>query len=132
MKKLFYTLAEKYELRHNVWTALKFWAALPFLIVIVCIFFDFLPRRSDELSRSIRLWSVLLIALFEMIQWVIFDQLTKLKAAVIGVLLVLIGAMFYWNIDVKSAYEKYMCQTIESRWGTPECKAYSRIYGLSR
>lgn len=128
MKKWICTVAEKYNLQQNVLVALKFWAALPFLIVIVCVFMDFLPYHSEVVSRSIRLWSLLLIALFEMLQWVIFDRLTQIKAVVIGILLLLIGAMFCWNTDVKTAYDKYMCRTIESNRNNPACNVYLRPY----
>lgn len=135
MKNMFLNLWNKIYIKgsfcRSVVIGIRFCVALPILVILTCMFFDALPDWGAYTTDGIRLWVLLIIALFEMLQWIIFDRLTLMKALGVGVLAILLGVVFYQSEDVRTAYEIQKCKGDSNRERNLFCLDYfSKQYRL--
>lgn len=123
-KKISDKIYNKGSFSKSVVIGIRFCVALPILIVLACMFFDALPDWGDYTSNGVRLWALLVIAMFEMVQWIVFDRFTIMKGLGIGVLALLMFVVFYNNRDVQTAFEIQKCKGDSDRYDKPFCVDY--------
>lgn len=102
----------------------RFGVAFPVLLVLSCMFFDVLPDWGGKLDIGGFWWCLVIIALFEMVQWAVFDRLTVMKALGIGGLSLLLVIIYYNYSDVQQAFEIASCKEDANRDDRAECRAF--------
>lgn len=99
------------QIKDLIWTGVKVWIAVPLFLLIYFLAYDIF-MYSNPPYGYVKLWLLVQIALFLMLQSVTFLPIKKWKLYTLAVLVVIALMMFFFNNDVRKSYNKYMQEKV--------------------
>lgn len=113
--KNFFKLFQNQDIQSHIWRigwiGIKLCVATPLFFLLGFLAYDVYRYADSPRSYSIKLWVLLSIILFGLLESIVFCDYKKWKGAFIAVFLVIYLSMLYFNADVYRAFNDYLSAT---------------------